>query len=312
MKIDEELAQSSLDRDSVLTIGVFDGVHRGHAHLIGQLIREAAATERAAGVVTFRAHPAELLRPDFHPQYLAGLDDRIRLIEGLGVDFVVPVTFDLELAKLSSTEFVARLQDHLRMRGLVVGPDFAMGRRREGNVTTLAEMGKQMGFTLTVVDLLEEGSEAVRSTSIRQALAQGDVAHVSGLLGRHFAVAGVVVKGAGRGITLGFPTANLQVPPGMAVPGDGIYATWARVGELSYMAATSIGTRPTFDETERTMEAFILDFDSDLYRKDIRLEFVERLRDEERYDSVEALREQIGRDVDQTRAALTAAQPATD
>ena len=224
-----------------------------------------------------------------------------------------PVTFDLELAKLSSTEFVARLQDHLRMRGLVVGPDFAMGRRREGNVTTLAEMGKQMGFTLTVVDLLEEGSEAVREHIHPPGAGAGRrCPRVRAAVGRHFAVAGVVVKGAGRGITLGFPTANLQVPPGMAVPGDGIYATWARVGELSYMAATSIGTRPTFDETERTMEAFILDFDGDLYRKDIRLEFVERLRDEERYDSVEALREQIGRDVDQTRAALTAAQPATD
>ena len=304
MKLDEELAQPSIHQDSVLTIGVFDGVHRGHQHLITRLIAEARNMGRLAGVVTFRNHPATILRTNFKPRYLTDAEERIRLIRDLGVDFVVPVTFDLDVSKLRARDFVARLRQHLSMRGLVVGPDFGLGHKREGDAEKLKALGQEMGFSVKVVDVIEDGGQPIRSTTIRQALAQGDVARVAELVDRKFALAGRVVKGVSRGKRLGFPTANLKVPAEMAIPGDGIYATRARVGESWYMAATSIGTRPTFDESELTVEAFLLDFEGDLYDQHLRLEFVQRLRDEVKFDTVQELQEQVDRDVAQTRAVL--------
>ncbi len=305
MRIDDELSPFTPGRDSLVTVGVFDGVHRGHAHLISRLIEDASALGKLSGVVTFREHPAELLDPDFRPRYITALCERVRLLRGLGVDFVALVTFDRELSTLRAVDFISLLRRHLRASGLVVGPDFAMGHRREGDVGTLSAMGREMGFSVTVVDPLREDGETVRSTVIREAVAAGDVAAASGLLGRRFALEGRVVKGAGRGRTLGIPTANLLVPEGMAVPGDGIYAAWAHVPDGPRMAAASIGTRPTFGETERSIEAFVLDFDGDLYGRNVRLEFVERLRDEERYDSIDALLKQIDLDVARTRSLLS-------
>ena len=307
MRIDDELSSAGTDRSSLITVGVFDGVHRGHRHLISRLIEEASARGNLSGVVTFRTHPAELLDPAFRPQYITSLRERVRLLRDLGVDFVTPITFDHDLATLRAGDFITLLQRHLRAVGIVAGPDFAMGHRREGDVETLAEMGKDVGFSVTVVQLLSDGGGAVRSTAIREMLAAGDVSAVNGLLGRRFVLEGTVVRGAGRGGPLGIPTANLGFPDGMAVPGDGIYAAWARIeGEPSRprMAATSIGTRPTFDAGDRSVEAFVLDFEGDLYGREVRLEFVERLRDEEKYDSVEALLEQIDLDVARTRDIL--------
>ena len=306
MIIDHELAEAAPNRDSSLTVGVFDGVHRGHRHLINQLTHEAASAGRLAGIVTFRDHPASVLRPDSAPKHLISLGERLRLLKELGVDFVVPIAFSLELSELSAEEFTGRLQRHLRMRALVVGPDFVLGHNREGDVSTLTALGKRTGYSVKVVDILTNERTPITSTGVRKALDVGDVANAASSLGRHFALTGVVVKGAGRGRDLGFPTTNLEVAPRSAIPGDGIYATWARLGDRCYMAATSIGTRPTFGENERTIESFLLDFDGDLYGQEIRLEFVERLRDELRYTSVEALVEQIDQDVAEVRTVLQA------
>ena len=226
------------------------------------------------------------------------------------MDFVAPITFDHDLATLRARDFMSLLQQHLKAAGIVAGPDFAMGHRREGDVATLKNMGKDMGVSITVVQLLSDSGGAVRSTAIRKLLAAGDVSAVSGPLGRRFVLEGKVVRGAGRGRPLGIPTANLDIPEGMAVPGDGIYAAWAHIPEGATepsrprMAATSIGTRPTFGAGERSVEAFVLDFEGDLYGREVRLEFVERLRDEEKYDSVEALLQQIDLDVARTRDIL--------
>lgn len=304
MGIDAELAQASIDGESALTIGVFDGVHRGHQRLIAQMVNAAAAKGYAAGVVTFRNHPDSVFNPDFKPQYITSVPERIRLIEQLGVDFVAPITFDRALAGVRARAFVERLQRNFGMRALVVGPDFAMGYRREGDVNRLAVMGADLGFSVSVTELLSDGDDAVRSTSIRRALAAGDVVDVAKKLGRNFAISGVVVSGEKRGRTLGFPTANLEVDDDMAVPGNGIYATRAYVGGKVYMAATSIGTRPTFDGTGRTIEAHLLGFDNILYNRQLRLEFVQRLRDELRFDSVEALLDRMELDVEETRAIL--------
>ena len=312
MGIDEELAQASAGRDfgrgSALAIGVFDGVHRGHQRLIAKVRQEAADKGCAAGVVTFRNHPDSVFNPDFKPRYITALDERVRLIEGLGVDFVVPVTFDRAVAGIRARDFAGMLTRRLGMRALVAGPDFAMGYKREGDVATLAKIGAEMGFSVSVVDLVSEGEAAVRSTNIRQALAAGDVSSVAKQLGRNYAMSGVVVSGEKRGRTLGFPTANLEVGGDMAIPANGIYATRAFVDGECHMAATSIGTRPTFDGKGRTIEAFLLGFDNILYNKELRLEFVSRLRDELKFDSVDALLKQMELDVEETRAILQAAR----
>ncbi|MCH8309129.1 MAG: bifunctional riboflavin kinase/FAD synthetase [Chloroflexi bacterium] len=307
MKIDEDLSQLSVDRDSVLTIGVFDGVHRGHVHLIRRLTSEAQSAGMLSGVVTFRNHPKTVLRPDFKTNYISDLEERVRLLKGHGVDFVVPVTFDRDLAQLPAEQFLARLSDRLRMKALVVGPDFAMGRNRDGTLETLPLLGRKLGFTFKSVDLLKDSDNPVKSTVIRKLIAEGNVESVSRMLGRNFSAIGTVVDGLKRGQTLGFPTANLEVPNGYASPGDGIYATWAYLESGRYMAATSIGTRPTFQEGGRTIEAFLLDFSDDIYGQTLRLEFVKRLRGEEKFDSVDALLQQINKDVQQTRELLTAA-----
>ena len=306
MRIEQELEQAQIDRDSVLTIGVFDGVHRGHQYLIGKVAAEAHSRGIGAGVVTFRNHPDSVLNPNFQPQYITSIAERVRLVEEIGADFVVPVTFDREVAGLRPQKFVELLMGKLRMRGLVVGPDFAMGYKREGNVEVLSKLGEKLGFTVSVVDLLSEGGDAVHSTSIRKAISQGNVGDAAKKLGRKFSISGTVVTGEKLGRELGFPTANVEVGPHMAVPGNGIYATLAYVDGEQHMAATSIGTRPTFDGRGRTIEAFLLGFDKNLYNRQLRLEFVQRLRDELKFESVDDLLKQMELDVEQTRTLLQA------
>ncbi len=313
MSKDSHLAHHRYPHGTAVTIGVFDGVHRGHRHLLGRLGEVAREAGRVSIVLTFRNHPASVLRPDFQARYLTMLQDRLRLVSAAGVDQLVPITFDLGLSRLTALEFAVLLRTRFLMKDLVVGPDFAMGRNRDGDVETLAVLGREVGFSLHVVEpLLDDAGQPIRSTHVRDALSRGDVAAAAGLLGRNYALSGTVVSGHGRGGPLGFPTANLELPAGMAVPGDGIYAAWAHVAGRRYMAATSIGVRPTFGAGERTVEAFILDFDGDLYGREVGLEFVGWLRPEERFDTVEALQEQVRRDVADTRTMLESSAGAQD
>ena len=312
MRIQAELDRAQSGTGSALTLGVFDGVHRGHRHLLSALVAEAAKKGLAAGVLTFRNHPSSVLRPGFEPMYLTTLESRIRLLESTGVDYVIPVTFDDELSKMAAQPFISMLQERLGMRALVVGPDFAMGHRRSGTTAALSALAPQAGFELKVVEPLHDaGGQPVRSSSVRDALAAGDVCRVADLLGRRLILKGRVVTGYGRGASLGYPTANLETPPNLALPGDGVYTAWASVAGRRYMSATSIGARPTFGEGGRAVEAFILDYSGDMYGSDVELEFVGRLRDQVAFDSVEALQHQMRQDVHQVRAALAAesAQP---
>ena len=304
MRITEELSPLTPSRDTVLTIGVFDGVHLGHRHLLEQLKNAAQKREFLAGVVTFRNHPRTVLQPDTKVTYLSSLEERLQLLTNAGVDLVIPITFDLPLSHLKAREFVAFLQQYVRMKGLVIGPDFALGHKREGNVQVLTDLGKEMGFSVHVVTLQALGASTVSSTSVKDSLAKGDVATVAKLLGRNFALTGTVSRGEGRGEVLGYPTANLEVPQEITIPGDGIYATWAYIDGKQCKSATSIGVRPTFGPGERTIETFVLDFKGDLYNQEIRLEFAHRLRDELAFDSVEALQEQMAKDIKQTRGVL--------
>jgi riboflavin kinase/FMN adenylyltransferase len=312
MKIIDQLQKYRPARDSVLTIGVFDGVHLGHRRLLARLKAEAEQHGLASIVITFADHPRGVLHPGAAPALLTTIDERVELLKETGVDLVIPVSFDTALSKLTAREFAVLLREHVRMTGLVVGPDFAMGHRREGDWTTLAALGQEMGFFVEMIEPLRAGAgPVIRSTIIREAIAEGDIARAASMLGRDYSLAGTVVRGHGRGAGLGFATANLDVPDGIMVPRDGIYAAWARVDGGRYMAATSIGFNPTFAEGDHSIEAHLMDFEGDLYGGQVRLDFVRRLRDELKFDTVEGLQAQIDHDVAETRAALEASRTAS-
>lgn len=300
-----ELGQLKPRRDTVLTLGVFDGVHRGHQYLLRQVAERARATQRESGVITFHPHPRAVLHPDLPLYYVCSIQERMELLADTGVDLIAKLTFTPALAAVSAAEFVELLQKHLRMRELVVGPDFALGRGREGNVDTLRELGRQRGFEVQVIGPITWDTLTVSSTGVRRAIAEGNVVEAEILLGRRLSLTGVVVEGDRRGRTLGFPTANLQVAPELALPRDGIYVTVSRLGEATFPSVTSIGIRPTFTPSVRTVETYILDFTEDIYGQTLRVEFVERLRDELKFSSVDALVAQIRQDVDSARAVLS-------
>ena len=304
MRVHEELPDTPPDRSTILTIGVFDGVHRGHQHLLKRVVEEASREGMLSGVLTFVNHPRSVLVPDTCISYITSVEDRLTLLKEAGIDMVIPLHFDMELSRLRAHEFTGLLQERLRMAGLVMGYNFAMGYKREGTPETLATIGNEQGFFVNVVDAVSVEGGRVSSTVIRDSVTAGDVAGASELLGRPFSLCGKVVVGDGRGKTLGFPTANLDYSEDRLAPGNGVYATWACVGDDRYMAATNVGVRPTFGENERAVEAFLLDFDGDLYGKDITLEFVGRLRDELRFESAEALVTQMHVDVEQARETL--------
>ncbi len=301
----EQLAQASPPGDTALTIGVFDGLHLGHQHLLSRLKAEAQERGLVPAVLTFRNHPRAVLHPEEEVAWLSDLEERLELLRSAGLDLVVVVDFTRELSLLRPREFLSLLQQQLRLRALVVGPDFALGYQRQGDRPTLEALGREMGFTVTTVEHYVVNGVGVRSTHIRNLITQGDVASAARMLGRHYSIRGTVVRGDGRGRRLGYPTANLSVSTQRLVPGNGIYATWAYVGGARYPAATSIGVRPTFGQGQRTVESYLMDFSGVLYHKEMRLEFVQRLRDELAFPSVEALVQRMGQDVAQAREVLT-------
>ena len=288
------------------SFGVFDGVHRGHLHVIEQLKRSAAARGLIPVVVTLSNNPLSVLRPEVPVVQITSLRERLDLLRASGVERVVPVTFTSDMSLLSAEEFMHALCDCLGLRHLLVGPDFALGHGREGTPQYMATLGADMGYTVETATPFELDGVSVRSTAIRQILAAGDIEAAAKLLGRPFALDGLVVEGEGRGGgLLGFPTANLGLDPLQALPADGVYATWITVEGVRYPSATSVGIKPTFhDEAPRVIEAFVLDFDGNLYGKHARLEFVKRLRGQERFDGVDALVAKMTQDIGETRAVL--------
>jgi len=295
---------------SAVTIGAYDGVHLGHRHLLRELRRQADARRLASVVVTFDRHPATVVRPQSAPAILTDREQKLELLASAGIDLTLVVPFDEARANETAEEFVLEvLVGALGARVVVVGEDFHFGHRRAGNVALLTEMGARHGFDVLGLPLEEDTSDkAVSSTRIRELLAAGDVAAAAELLGRPHQVRGTVVHGDGRGgAELGFPTANVAVPEGMAMPGEGIYACWYQRPDGSvHAAAASLGRRPTFHASAEApvLEVFLLDFSGDLYGETARVSFVAHLRDERRFDSTEALVRQMTDDVVAARAAL--------
>lgn len=303
MKAFEEIERARTSSGSVLTIGTFDGVHRGHRHIISRVAQEARDNGLQAGVVTFITTPREVFQPDAPITNLSSLEERITLLKAAGADYVVPVTFDRDLAGVSARDFAQKLVDDLSMRRLVVGPDFAMGRRREGTIPVLTEIGQELGFIVLPVDELQDGGRRIGSSVIRRLLIEeGNVAAANDMLARLYSLSGTVQEGHKRGKDLGFPTANISVPARRAVPADGIYVTRAHLGDRVLESVTNIGDNPTFHDEERMIETCILDFDEDIYGRTIGVDFLERLRGEVEFTTVDALVEQMHVDVQQTRA----------
>jgi riboflavin kinase/FMN adenylyltransferase len=296
-----ELSRAAPGRPAAVTIGKFDGVHRGHQHLVGLLLEEARQRDLASVVVTLHPHPISVLRPGTPISYLCSLEERVSLLQGLGVDQVAVLSFTSELAQLSYQEFVGLIIDQLDMKLLLAGPDLALGRGRAGNVEALQQLAPERGFELSVVNLLKDDEAKVGSGAVRDALAGGEMELVTQLLGRHFALRGPVVRGEERGRTIGFPTANIAVGPDLALPKFGVYVTRSYLGETTYESVTNIGKRPTFEDDRPTIETFILDFDGDCYEQELKIELLSRVRDEVRFDGIDTLKAQIAADVQTAR-----------
>ncbi|HEV7789233.1 MAG TPA: bifunctional riboflavin kinase/FAD synthetase [Pseudonocardia sp.] len=295
---------------SVVTVGVFDGVHRGHQKLIGRAVAVAAARRLPSVLVTFDPHPTEVVRPGHHPAQLTTLARRAELVGEMGISAFCVLPFTTEMARMPANEFAHEvLVERLHAAAVLVGDNFTFGHGAKGDVSLLRQLGRRFGFAVEGLELITDSTDpgngvTYSSTYIRACIDGGDVTLAAQALGRPHRLEGVVVRGDRRGHELGFPTANLAPPPFSAVPADGVYACWFVHGKRQLPAAVSVGTNPTFSGRQRTVEAYVLDVDEDFYGHQVALDFVARLRGMERFDSVEALVVQMGRDVDRTRELL--------
>jgi riboflavin kinase / FMN adenylyltransferase len=294
------------DAQTAIAIGVFDGVHRGHQQVMRDMTAMASERDLVPVALTFDPHPLEFLAPDKAPDLLTTVEQRAELLDGCGVKILGVLPF-LEIRDLDPRAFVVEILSlRLNAAAIAVGADFRFGRDRGGDPEMLRRLGKTHGFTVDIVEMVGDGGPdgVISSTRIRALLAEGDVAKAAVLLGRPFALIGPVIHGDARGQTIGFPTANLHVPDRMAVPADGVYAAWVTVRGSRHPAVVNIGVRPTFGVSQRTIEAHVLSFDDDIYGESLTLHFVDRIRAERRFGSVDALRSQIAADRDRAAAIL--------
>ncbi len=298
------LAAVSL-RDSWLTIGVFDGVHRGHQEIIRELTAGAHADRAPAVLLTFSPHPAVVLAGS-DLKHLTTLEERVELLAEMGLDTVITYPFTRQVAERSAEDFMLELKRHLDLRHLLIGYDFALGKKRTGDYARLSAIGAELGYGVRAFEAFRLDGEIVSSTLIRQLIANGDVAAAAVKLGRPYALTGTVIRGDGRGRTIGVPTANLDFPLEKAIPANGVYACWAMVEGAQHKAMVNVGVRPTFTSGEvlSHVEAHLLNYEADLYGKKLQLRFVERLRSEQKFSSVEALVAQIKADIARGDALL--------
>jgi riboflavin kinase / FMN adenylyltransferase len=301
---------------TVVTVGMYDGVHRGHQELIGTAVARARAMRRPCLLLTFDPHPAEVIRPGSHPAILTSMDRKAELVAGLGVDAMCVLPFTQEFMRLSPESFTHTvLVEHLHAAQVVVGQNFTYGHRAAGTVESLTVEGRRFGFAVEGIALAEDTSDGgevtISSTYIRACVAAGDMVSAARALGRPHRVDGVVVRGDRRGRDMGYPTANVESPPFTAIPADGVYAGFlvtrdprSGASRERFPAAISVGTNPTFQGSRRTVEAFVLDYDGDLYGEHVGVEFVQRLRPMEAFPDMDALLVAMAKDVEDTRTSL--------
>lgn len=288
-------------QDAWVTIGAFDGVHLGHRQILQELTAGAHQIGAPAVVLTFFPHPAMVLRGSQPNFYLTSPKEKAALLADAGVDIVITHPFDLAVSQIRAHDFIQELKQHLGLSQLWVGQDFALGRNREGDLPTLRRFGEEMGFSVQVIEEVTGNGEVISSSLIRQALRDGDARRAARLLGRPYSIGGKVVHGDGRGRTIGIPTANIDYWPERVVPAKGVYACRARLGEQVWGAVTNIGIRPTFDidAVQTYIETYLLNYNGgEIYGQRLRLEFLARIRDEQRFSGVDELVAQIHRDIE--------------
>jgi len=286
---------------TLFAIGVFDGVHIGHRFLVEKLKQDAISKQLASGIITFNPHPQSVIMPDNPRLCLSELENKIEDLKRLDVDIIVVLSFTLSLSKLSAREFANFMLKNLNMRGIIIGPDFSLGRNHEGSATVLQILGEQMGFSVKIVPPCTMDGEIISSTLVRQALTSGDMIKVEKLLGRHFILSDRVITGDKRGRSLGFPTANLNIAPSQALPADGVYATNTYVHGKRFLSATYVGQRPTFAGSDRTVETYLFDYTGNLYDEELEVSFICKLRDEMHFNSQQELTTQINKDIEKIR-----------
>lgn len=295
--------------DAVLTIGNFDGIHLGHRAIFADVLREAQKIGRKAVVMTFEPHPKMLLHPERRPFYLlTTLDEKIKLLDELGIDAIILIPFTLEFAETTAEDFITEiLWRRLRIRKIYIGHDYTFGKGKQGNEAYLKEFGKKLGFAVDVVNAVTVGDIVASSTRIRNAVMAGDVKTAALLLGRPYNLGGVVIEGKRRGANLGFPTANV-LPTKELIPPRGVYAVFGEYEKKRYRGVLNIGYNPTFSDERLSIEVHLLDFSQDIYSKDLEMHFIERMRDEVKFAGPDALIAQIRRDVEQANVILATAE----
>lgn len=313
MKHVYSLSEAHPDRPTVLTIGSFDGVHRGHQVLVDALVAEANKLGLQVAVFTFFPHPSVVIHGRQPPFYINRPDEKAALLGNLGVDWVITHPFDDRVRKQTPETFLRLLRRSLDFRQFWCGPDFALGHQREGTVEWLDTHGPSLGYELRVVDAVTHADSIISSSRIRAALRSGDVSDVRRCLGRHIRISGTVIEGDGRGKTIGIPTANLEIWEERAHPACGVYAAYARYRNHCFPSVVNIGYRPTFygSRDGLSIEAHLLDHDADLYGEELNIDFVARLRPEKRFDTADRLATQIQHDIAQARTILSPAQTNT-
>ena len=290
-----------------LTIGSFDGVHKGHQELIRQLVKEAHSNGAQAAVLTFHPHPSVVLRGKSDPFYLTNLDEKLELIGTFGVDHCITMEFNLTIASYTAQYFIQLLSQHMVLEKLMVGRGFALGRGRTGDIATLTRIGKMEGFGVEVIDPVKKEGVITSSSHIRKLISDGDVDSATTYLGRNYSITGIISHGDGRGRTLGFPTANIAIPQLRLLPKAGVYACKTLINDSSYPSVANIGFRPTFNLPDPALhlEVHILNFDEEIYGQLVNVEFIKYLRGEVKFSSIDHLIEQIQKDIIIAREILS-------
>jgi len=298
LKTRKELDENSTAGKHAISIGVFDGVHRGHLALVDKMLTEGKVRGLTGGVVTFYPHPVAVIRPDIEFTYLTSLQNRIELIQNAGVEFVSVLEFDDQLQQVSARNFCEMLIEEVQMKLLVVGDDFKLGRNGEGDIKILKSIGLELGFEVINVPLVRESTSKVSSTRIREALSSGSMEEVSSLMGHRYQLDGPVILGDQRGRTIGFPTLNVDIATDRSIPPKGVYITETFIKGKKLASITNIGSRPTFTiESKNHLETHLFDFNEDVYGEHATVEFISRLRDEKKFNSGDELVLQIKNDV---------------
>ncbi len=290
-----------------LTIGSFDGIHRGHQAIIRMLVEESHKNGSPSIVVTFFPHPVKILRGDNKPYYLTAPEEKNRILKSLGVDTILTLHFDHTLASQSAETFIRTLYQQLKFACLLIGPDFRLGANRSGDIHTLTQLGDRLGYRVQAIEPFQTSSEIISSSLIRELIRNGDITQANDLLGRPYSVSGRIIHGDGRGKHIGLPTANLDIWQERLMPAIGVYAAIAELGGRRFKSVVNIGNRPTFYEKPylQTVEAHLLDFNEEIYDQEMRLNFIRRIRPEKKFDNAESLMVQITQDIQFAREVLS-------